>query len=344
VNGLERALPPGEQIELCRRAQAGDVAARHRLVETTLRYVAMRAQKLRVINPNVEFDELLHEGAIGLLHAIDGFDCERGVRFLTYAGRCVDQRIRWLLWCERGVSRRDASFITSVHDVRRLVDGGASLEQALADVAAEQGIAVRVLERAYRAVRRSPALSLDVSANGDGETFKDRLSVAEEDPAERIDRDADHRAVRDAARRIEKDLTPAEARILAERILADEGDRKTLDQLATDFHLSRQWVQQLEVGIKNKLGYELGRALKVPGRRRRRRKPGRCFCGNTARPGSETCARHNEKWKATRAKRAERRAAGLCWRCGRERAANRGRCDACKRSIEPKHEDEEMAA
>lgn len=84
-----RPLPHHRQRELVRRAQRGDLVARHRLAETNQAFVRQTAAAF--LGRGVEFEELVQEGNLGLLHAIDKFDLNQPVNFMTYAAYWIRQ-------------------------------------------------------------------------------------------------------------------------------------------------------------------------------------------------------------------------------------------------------------
>ncbi|WP_420634093.1 sigma-70 family RNA polymerase sigma factor [Candidatus Palauibacter sp.] len=81
--GRERLLDPQDETDLARRSQAGDEAARRRLVSANLRFVVSVARSYR--GRGVSLADLVNEGNVGLVRAADRFDPERGVRFISYA-------------------------------------------------------------------------------------------------------------------------------------------------------------------------------------------------------------------------------------------------------------------
>lgn len=93
--GVERflkALTREETIEYCKRAQAGDEVAKEKLKIHNLRLVVQRI-KTRFSNTNMESDELVVIGIIGLLKAVETFDVNKNIAFSTYASRCIDNEI-----------------------------------------------------------------------------------------------------------------------------------------------------------------------------------------------------------------------------------------------------------
>ena len=94
-------MTPAEQLELARRARAGDLAARDELVERMEGWAVRRALRYwPQAKGRHEFDDLLQEARIGLLDAVDRFDPERGIRFQTYSAYWMDNRISRLCFSQ----------------------------------------------------------------------------------------------------------------------------------------------------------------------------------------------------------------------------------------------------
>ena len=86
-------LLPDEELELIQRAQQGDEEAQTRLIESNLRLVISVAR--RYVRPGLPLEDLVQEGAIGLIKAIRNFDVNRGLRFSTYAVHCCCLTRNW---------------------------------------------------------------------------------------------------------------------------------------------------------------------------------------------------------------------------------------------------------
>jgi RNA polymerase sigma-32 factor len=249
-------LPRDEEKVLSARARAGDRRAADRLIEAHLRDVVFVARKHRYYG--VPLADLIAEGNIGLLRALEKFEPERGVRFGTYAGYWIRSFIMgyilrsWTLVGGRsGVLssnlffrlRRERARLESLHG------SGSQTAQLLAekfDVSEDElGHMVERLD--------ARDLSLDAPIHpGSGATLAD--SLASDSDAERAyDAEKMRRSVAAALRKALPRLDSRERYIAEARLLADSADELSLADIGRKLGVSRERVRQLEARTCAKL-------------------------------------------------------------------------------------------
>jgi RNA polymerase sigma factor (sigma-70 family) len=248
-------IPAAEQVALCRRAQAGDRAARDALVVASMGLVYSVAKCWVRSAPGLELDDLAAEGVFGLLRAIEKFDCDRGIKFATYAVHWIKHAVRTAHDDDSGLKRGDTARSALVRDVRALVTAGESREHAIAVVAARTRSRPTTVRAVIEAFERGRPRSLDAPVGGtDGGTLLDVLPADAPDPEEQLGA-AEHAAVlREAVARAVDDL-PARERAIVERRLMRTGeeDEATLAELGAELSVSRERVRQIEGEVLDRL-------------------------------------------------------------------------------------------
>jgi RNA polymerase primary sigma factor len=242
--GKGKLLTPLQERELSRRAKAGDGRARQRLIEKNLRLVVSVAKKYR--GYGLPFEDLIQEGNIGLMKAVDRFDPEKGFRFSTYVTWWIRQAVG------RALSDKGRTIRLPVHmgEKMRKVDRAASeLSAALGREPTEGELVERLdwtVEQVRDVKRTKPdaaSLSKPVSSQ-DGSSRLEDLILDESlcDVPDAVIEEIEVAWLREAIGRL-----PQKARyVLVRRYGLDDRDPATLAELAAELNLSRERVRQLQ--------------------------------------------------------------------------------------------------
>jgi len=242
--GKGKLLTPLQERELSRRAKAGDGRARQRLIEKNLRLVVSVAKKYR--GYGLPFEDLIQEGNIGLMKAVDKFDPEKGFRFSTYVTWWIRQAVG------RALSDKGRTIRLPVHmgEKMRKVDRVASELSAELGREPTEGELVERLDWTVEQVRDvkgtkpdAASLSKPVSSQ-DGSSRLEDLILDETlcDVLDAVIEEIEVAWLREAIGRL-----PQKARyVLVRRYGLDDRDPATLAELAAELKLSRERVRQLQ--------------------------------------------------------------------------------------------------
>ncbi|HSM29222.1 MAG TPA: RNA polymerase sigma factor RpoS [Woeseiaceae bacterium] len=241
--GASPLLTADEEKTFARRARQGDESARHRMIESNLRLVVKIAR--RYVNRGLPLLDLIEEGNLGLIHAVEKFDPERGFRFSTYATWWIRQTIERAIMNQSGSVRLPIHIIKDIHTclrAARSIRQKQDREPSVADIADYLQRDVADVERLMALHERVTLRSGNVDEYGSGPV--DRLRARRESEPPRCAQKDD---LNDIVDRWVCELSEKQREVVERRFGLHGYRRETLERIGEEIGVTRERVRQIQL-------------------------------------------------------------------------------------------------
>ncbi|MBO5608677.1 MAG: RNA polymerase sigma factor RpoD/SigA [Treponema sp.] len=234
-----------QETELAVKAAAGDKKAKETIVNANLRFVVNVAKKYQ--NQGLDLLDLISEGNIGLLTAIDRFDVSKGYHFISYAVWWIRQAILKAI-CEKSRAIRlplnRVNELVKIEKARKVVGTNKSEEQEITEIGAMLGMETSHVREMLNLSKEM--VSLDMQVPGDGAQKRTLGDFLEDNTVPSPDEQAMNTAMKEELNSVLKTLRPNEAKVLRLRYGLNGEKPMSLKEVGDVCNLTKERIRQIE--------------------------------------------------------------------------------------------------